>query len=316
MTNIEPYSSNLFVDTPTGIELDVTFLAGRVRPATARMYSRDFRAYLDYAGSVELAMEPTTFARWRTHLAQSGKSPNTINRMLSAVRAVIRAAAEVGYVNLQIADAFRAKRGVKISALRDRLKPDARTRISLSQMRAVIELPDTRTLSGKMHRALLLTLATSGLRIGEAVNLKTYQLEYVSDGDNRGYRINDVLGKTDDEPRVAPLGSAAYDAIRQWLEERPLASEYVFTGFQGRGNSRATSRPISQRSGWYIVKRYFTVIGMPSVTPHDLRRYVGTQLAKTDIRLAQKALGHKSIDTTARHYVLDDLPLGLTDNLI
>jgi hypothetical protein len=31
---------------------------------------------------------------------------------------------------------------------------------------------------------------------------------------------------------------------------------------------------------------------------------VGTQLAKRDIRKAQKALGHKRIDTTAQHYVL------------
>ncbi len=32
-----------------------------------------------------------------------------------------------------------------------------------------------------------------------------------------------------------------------------------------------------------------------------------TQLTKVDIRKAQKALGHKRIDTTARHYVLDDI---------
>jgi hypothetical protein len=42
---------------------------------------------------------------------------------------------------------------------------------------------------------------------------------------------------------------------------------------------------------------------------------VGTQLAKRDIRKAQKALGHKRIDTTAQHYVLDELEAGLTDEL-
>lgn len=34
-----------------------------------------------------------------------------------------------------------------------------------------------------------------------------------------------------------------------------------------------------------------------------------------DIRMAQKVLGHKRIETTARHYVLDELEPGLTDNL-
>jgi integrase len=56
-------------------------------------------------------------------------------------------------------------------------------------------------------------------------------------------------------------------------------------------------------------------IGLAHVKPHDVRRFVGTQLAKRDIRKAQKALGHKRIDTTAQHYVLDELEEGLTDDL-
>ena len=57
-----------------------------------------------------------------------------------------------------------------------------------------------------------------------------------------------------------------------------------------------------------------------------LRIEPGQQAAKTallqalkspagDIRKAQKALGHKRFDTTARHYVLDELEPGLTDDL-
>jgi hypothetical protein len=46
------------------------------------------------------------------------------------------------------------------------------------------------------------------------------------------------------------------------------------------------------------------------VLPH-----LHVQLAKRDIRKAQKALGHKRIDTTAQHYVLDELEEGLTDDL-
>jgi integrase len=63
------------------------------------------------------------------------------------------------------------------------------------------------------------------------------------------------------------------------------------------------------------VKRYAAAVGLPSVKPHDFRRFVGTNLAKTDLRQAQKALGHKDINTTAKHYVLDELEPGLTDGL-
>ncbi len=62
--------------------------------------------------------------------------------------------------------------------------------------------------------------------------------------------------------------------------------------------------------------RFRTLAGqveLSHIKPHDFRRFVGTQLAKHDIRKAQKALGHKRIDTTARHYVLDELASWLMD---
>ena len=50
-------------------------------------------------------------------------------------------------------------------------------------------------------------------------------------------------------------------------------------------------------------------------TPNEAANCTRTQLAAKDIRKAQKALGHRSIEVTARHYVLDELEIGLTDEL-
>ena len=60
---------------------------------------------------------------------------------------------------------------------------------------------------------------------------------------------------------------------------------------------------------------YADQVGLSHIKPHDFRRFVGTQLAKRDSRTAQKALGHKRINTTAQQYVLDELEEGLTDDL-
>lgn len=76
-----------------------------------------------------------------------------------------------------------------------------------------------------------------------------------------------------------------------------------------------TTKPMTPEAVEQLVSKYATAMGLAHVKPHDFRRFVGTQLAKTDIRKAQPALGHKRIDTTARHYVLDTLEVGLTDNL-
>lgn len=88
-----------------------------------------------------------------------------------------------------------------------------------------------------------------------------------------------------------------------------------YTAFAGRGSRDPRTNHIHQVSAWELVKRYAGAVGLESVKPHDFRRFVGTNLAKTDARQAQKALGHKDINTTYKHYVLDELEVGLTDGL-
>ena len=38
--------------------------------------------------------------------------------------------------------------------------------------------------------------------------------------------------------------------------------------------------------------------GLPQLKPHDFRRFVGTELAKRNLRQAQRALGHQRLETT------------------
>ena len=73
--------------------------------------------------------------------------------------------------------------------------------------------------------------------------------------------------------------------------------------------------PLSVSSAWRVVRKYALQCGLPHVKPHDFRRFVGTELAKRDLRQAQKALGHQRLETTVQHYVLDELQPGLTEGL-
>jgi integrase len=63
------------------------------------------------------------------------------------------------------------------------------------------------------------------------------------------------------------------------------------------------------------VQRAARRLELAHVKPHDFRRFVGTELAKRDLRQAQKALGHQRLETTVQHYVLDELQPGLTEDL-
>jgi integrase/recombinase XerD len=298
---------------PPALPFHATMLAGQLAPSSIAMYERDFRAYLDFAGSVEVALHSETLGRWRAHLAnETTLSPNTINRMLSAVKRLMQEAAAQGYIDRDQADGFRLVAGVKAAALKDRIKPNARVRIEPADMRTVCESPNVELLIGLRDVALLATLASGALRVSELAHMK---LSHIRRKGN-SYIVM-VLGKNDVDPREAPLSREAYGHIRSWLSarrEEGVDVDYVFTAFDGRGN-RLSDRPLSISGIWLIVRKYAKEAGLENVKPHDFRRFVGTQLARTDIRQAQKALGHKRLETTARHYVLDELEPGLTDNL-
>ncbi len=176
-------------------------------------------------------------------------------------------------------------------------------------MRGICELPESERPIGLRDLALLATLASSGLRVAEVAGLTQTQIRPKGSS-----FVIFVRGKNDVEYREAPLSREAHAYIQDWLSARPLSSAYVFTAFDGRGQ-RASARPMSAVAVWLVVKKYAEDAGLDDVKPHDFRRFVGTQLARKDIRMAQKALGHKRLETTARHYVLDELEPGLTDDL-
>lgn len=307
----------MIIQEPTSdlLPFDPAILSGQLRPSSIAMYRRDLAAYLAYAQAQNLdALQASTFARWRTTLAQETElSPHTINRMLSAVKRLLREAAEQGYVSHDLAAAFQDRKGVQVRALKERLKPHARTRISPEDMRRLCNAPDRTTLKGLRDAALLHTLASSGIRVSEATTLTIEQVVQKTNNGKPGYLLL-VRGKTDEEAREAPLSPEAYAAILAWRERCPISASSLFLALGGRGN-RWQARPMTTVAVWQTVQQYADQCGLSAIKPHDFRRFVGTQLAKANIRQAQQALGHKSIETTARHYDLNELEVGLTDTL-
>lgn len=285
--------------------------AGQLAVSSIAMYKRDVETYFDYAKvQGDSWLDPQTLISWRAHLVLgSAKSPNTINRMIAAVKRIVREMASRDIVSETTALKFHQVRGVTTKSLKKRLKQHSRTKITPEDMRRLCESPDTSTPIGKRDAALLATLASSGIRASEAATLTLQQIEKRG----KGYVVH-VMGKTDTEYRDAHLSPEAFRLINDWIQKREALSQFIFTGFTTRAAKPVSDR-ISEVTVWTIVKRYAKQCDLEHIKPHDFRRFVGTQLAAKDIRKAQKALGHRSIEVTARHYVLDELEVGLTDHL-
>jgi len=302
---------------------DVSILAGTRSPSAIAQYAHYFQQYLTFAERFAVALEPNTLLRWRSHLINTpyvtkagprNYSYNAINVRLSAIRSIMHEAAQLGHITKQAAQEFTAVEGIKPEALTGRCNPYARVPLTSEQIRLICDAPDPETLAGTMHRAFLSTLAGTGLRVSEAVNLTEMQIEWGVDHEQRSGFVIMLPSKGQDKPEPRPLSLEAYIRIQIWLKVRPVQSTYIFTGFSGRGDRGPLSTPIRPVSAWEMVRRYAEQVGIEHVKPHDFRRFVGTKLAEQDIYLAQKALGHKTAQTT-QLYAPTELARGITDHL-
>ena len=307
------------------------FDGSNVSESSRAVYWRHWEEYLQFAdANGRNWSDPSTLVQWRGRLVNVGLDGagaplcvRSINLRLSGVRSTIANAADSGHIDRSIAAAVKTVRGVTAKALKDangpaRSRPNARTYIAPADMVRLVNAPDCTIASGTMHHALLLFLAETGVRISEARTLTVNQIRWGVDDDGRQGWQCWVAGKNKVDPTPRALGARAKLAIDAWLARRSslgIDSQFVFTRFDGRGDSRATGETMTSASAWKLVRRYASAVGLADIKPHDFRRFVGTQIARKDIRLAQKQLGHADVSTTIRNYVLDSGPVGVTDDL-
>ncbi len=290
-------------------------LSARVSEQTLFDYRSDATVYLAFLGAHEdpHCCDLQALRDWRRHMVeQTSLSPNTINRRLMAIKSLVRASAAIGAIDAGVAFRVAQLEVLKVSALRHRLRPNARTPLSPDDVRRICQGPNPGTMTGLRDRALLHVMASSGARIAEIVALDRQALMVGESG-----CFVQVLGKGKHEPKLAPLSRRAYDWVCRWLNVRDqwVSASPLFTAIEPNSFIPLGHR-ISAETARRRLKIQAKQVGLPHVKPHDFRRFVGTQLTERyGLRQAQLALGHASPDVTARFYVLDELKGGLTDDL-
>ena len=160
-------------------------------------------------------------------------------------------------------------------------------------------------------RALLLTLADTGLRIHEACNLRRGDLDW-----NEGRAI--IIGKGDKQA-VIRFTTRAMRALKDYLSLRAqldggsgkqLTALPLFARHD-KGTGKKI-KPITPTTGRNIVaERVKQVLGSEAeghITPHSFRHYfVSTILrASGNLKLAQALARHENIQITQRYAHLDD----------
>lgn len=140
--------------------------------------------------------------------------------------------------------------------------------------------------------ALLLSLASSGARGDELMGVDLNQTFL----EERRLWLSRTKGG---EPRNAWLHPVAVDALQRWLQVRGMTPGPLFVPLSRTGRPLLPRR-LSTHQCWKVVQRRAAEAGLPGITPHDMRRFlISNLLEHVDLVLVAKVVGHKNPATTA-----------------
>jgi site-specific recombinase XerD len=164
---------------------------------------------------------------------------------------------------------------------------------SAEECRAMLQVPDRRSVMGLRDRVILLLMLDTGLRVSALRGIR------VEDVDLRDRRIR-VIEKGRRE-RVVPFGFQALRWLRRYLVAARLGEDdFLFPGSDGR--------PISRKRIDEIIKACARKAGVRRgrVSAHDLRRAFAREFLRNggDLESLRQLLGHSSYVMVRRYAVL------------
>lgn len=163
--------------------------------------------------------------------------------------------------------------------------------LNYKELEDILEIPDINTVVGLRDATILELLYSTGIRVGELVNIKIKDIYF----SNKKIKI---LGKGNKE-RYVLFGDKCLNLLNKYLKEsRPKllknSCDYLFL------NQRGT--PISVRT---TEKMFNDIVKKSSikfnVSPHTLRHTFATHMLDNgaDLNSVGELLGHSSLNTTA-----------------
>ena len=255
-------------------------------------YSTDLEKLKEWSDKNRL--NPLTLTRndlreWLIDLSGKRLSENSKRRVLSSLRGFYKFLIYEGHIKENPAENLDSPQK---SLYLPKFLNQAEVELLFSQ-------PDVSTETGLRDRAILELMYSSGLRVSEAVNIQTRDIDL--DGG-----VLTCTGKGS-KTRKVPVGTSAVEWVKSYLSLRrkkeSIEVENLFVTPAGR--------PVNRHMIHAFVKEYAEKCGLENVSPHTLRHSFATHLIhnRADIRSVQQMLGHADISTTQIYTHITDAHL-------
>jgi len=234
---------------------------------------------------------------WWAGLRSQGYSHKRLATIRGILTGIFRRAVTAGIVNRNPVEAIAGRMGREDREVR---QAEWLTEPELTRLLALAEGREP-----KCH-PLLLTIVSTGLRLGEALGLQVGDVDLTRRtlAIRRAIRKHRVGNPKSGKPRTASLPPSTVTVLRGWLDtiraEAAVRGQEALWLFPG-----ATGQPIEDKCPGQALRRVLKLAGIPRpLRIHDLRHtYASLALQRgVPLLVVSRQLGHASIAITADTY--------------
>ena len=218
-------------------------------------------------------------------------APTTTNRMLAALRGVLKEAWGIGLMDAEMYHRASALENVSWSNL-----PRGRTLVDQEILRLFEVCAGDSTPAGVRDAALLTVLYAGGLRRSEVVALDLRDYDIAS-----GART--IRATPESRERTVYAQDGAAEALNRWVAVRGSTPGPLFVPINKGGKILVGDRRMNDQSIYRVLVKRGEQAGVAAFSAQDLRRTFITRLFESgaDISTVQRLAGHASATTTQRY---------------
>ena len=239
---------NLYLDKFfTYLEIEKNYSAHTI--LNYRIDLEEFAKFLDKA-SVETVAYPD-LRRFLAQLKGRNLKPRSLARKLSSLRSFFKFLQREKIIQTNPAKLL-------VTPKLDKPLPHFMTEEETVQL---IEAPKTGKFNSLRNRAIFEVLYSTGIRVSELVGLDVDDVDFFGN-------IIKVMGKGKKE-RMVPVGEQALKSLKEYLDSRKVAHQFIFANKSG---TRLTDRSIRNIINKYILEQAMS----QHVTPHMFRHSFAT----------------------------------------
>lgn len=282
-------------------KLEYEFFNNFESPHTRKSYRADIMQFFEflrenfsevqgYQGIERLHM--VAFRNW---LTDNNLAPKSINRKIAANSSFFDFLIEKGMIELNPCSSIKRPRQEVIQPTND---------LSDEEIGNLLSLIDELKGPGLLHKAVIYTLFTTGIRKAELINLRRKNF-YVKDS----HYIIEVRAKGGKQltkvvhPKCAEV-ILEYISYLESSGEKVHPEDWIFRPSKNPLEPEHTLKPLNPKSVDYIVKTWCKKAGIHHrISPHSARAsYIGSALASgVDLYKVSKDVGHASVKTTEEY---------------